>query len=103
MRYRKLRQPPLAAGPGVFNLFAGDYSFGHGNRDFYIDRAEAPAQAVLTKLGMFLGEWFLNTADGTDWNAKVLGMHTANTRDFTVRARILGSAQDAPAHDDIDK
>ncbi|WHL27754.1 hypothetical protein QJS63_26220 [Pseudomonas juntendi] len=29
--------------------------------------AEEVAQNVRTRLKFFLGEWFLNTADGTDW------------------------------------
>jgi hypothetical protein len=86
MRYRKLRQPPAT---NVFNLAGGDYSFGHGPADFYVDQPEAVAQLVLTRLGLWLGEWFLDTSDGTDWNAKVLGRRTEGTRDAVIQARTL--------------
>jgi hypothetical protein len=78
MRYRKLTPD-------------GDYQFGHGQADFYSDQPEAPAQAVYTRLRLELGEWFLDTSDGTDWRVEVLGKYTASTRDMVIRARILGT------------
>jgi hypothetical protein len=67
----------------------GDYSFGHGLGDFLIDSPETVALAVQTRLLLWLGEWFLDTRDGTDWNNSVLGKYTAATRDAVIRARIL--------------
>lgn len=78
MRYRQLTP-------------SGDYSFGSGQANFYTNIPEAPAQAVLTRLRLNLGEWFLDTTDGTPWNTQVLGNNTAGTRDAVIQARILGT------------
>lgn len=78
MRYRK-----LDAG--------GDYSFGNGSADFYVNSPEAVAQAVLTRLELFKGEWFLDTTDGTPWSTEVLGEGTRGTYDMAIRNRILGT------------
>ena len=88
MRYRKLSRTP---GTNVFNYTGGDYSFGHGAVNFFINVPDAPAQAALTRMYLFLGDWFLDTSDGTPWNTKVLGHYTANTRDPALQARILGT------------
>lgn len=65
--------------------------FGRGQADFYRDIPEAPAQAVKTRLALRLGEWFLDTSDGTPWNTEILGAHTQNTRDAALRERIEGT------------
>ena len=78
MRYRKLSP-------------TGDYTFGHGQADFYRDVPEAPAQAVKTRLHLQLGEWFLDSSEGTPWKTRVLGKYTGSTRDPVIRTRILGS------------
>lgn len=78
MRYRKLDAN-------------GDMTFGRGQANFYRDVPEAPAQAVKTRLLLRLGEWFLDTSDGTPWNEEVLGKHTAGTRDAALRERIVGT------------
>ena len=78
LRYRKLDA-------------AGDYSFGAGQANFYRDQPEAVAQAVQTRLALFLGEWFLDTSDGTPWNTRVLGERTLPLYDLTQRARILAT------------
>ena len=74
MRYRK-----LTAG--------GDRIFGHQQADFWVNTPEGVAQAVKTRLQLQLGDWFLDTSDGTDWKTKVLGNRTALTRDGEVRTR----------------
>lgn len=52
--------------------------------------AEEVAQNVVTRLKFFLGEWFLNTADGTDWFGSVLGKGSALvSRESVIRRRIL--------------
>lgn len=78
MRYRKLDA-------------AGDMTFGHGVNDYLIDIPQAPAQAVLTRLKLFLGEWFADTAAGTAWRTKVLGRYTGPTYDPEIQARIIGT------------
>ena len=44
---------------------SGDMMLGHGNSDFYSDDPEGVAQNVKTRLQLWQGQWFLNTADGT--------------------------------------
>lgn len=78
MRYRKLTS-------------SGDYSFGRGTSDWYVDQPEAVAQAVKTRLRLEAGEWFLDTTDGTPWRTKVLGKRTSDTRDIVIRSRVLGT------------
>ena len=45
----------------------------------------------MTRLELFLGEWFLDTSAGTPYLTKVLGKYTESTRDATLRSRILGT------------
>ncbi len=78
MRYRKLDAN-------------GDYSFGHGVADFWIDQPEAVAQAALTRMMMFTGDWYLAPADGTPWRTEILGKGTEATRDMALQARALGT------------
>ena len=78
MRYRKLDQN-------------GDMMFGRQQGDFWRDTPEAPAQAVWTRLQMYLGDWWLDINDGTPWRTQVLGKYTGRTRDPAVQNRILGT------------
>lgn len=80
MRYRKLDQN-------------GDRVFGSGLSAFWIDVPDAPAQAVLTRLQLYLGEWWLDTSDGTPWRTKVLGKFTGSTRDVVIRQRVLNTPE----------
>jgi hypothetical protein len=68
MRYRKLTA-------------SGDYSFGNGALDFYVNTPEAVAQAIETTLKFFLGEWYLNVNDGTPWVQSILGFHSQEDAD----------------------
>lgn len=78
MRYRKLDAN-------------GDYSFGSRTGQFLVDSKEAVAQAVLTRLRLIAGEWFLDVNEGTPYFPKIMGHNTAGTRDFAIRERILGT------------
>lgn len=69
----------------------GDYTFGGDLAAFYIDVPEAVAQACATRLGLGLGEWFLDTTDGTPWKTRVLGFYTGSTRDLVIKQRVLGT------------
>jgi hypothetical protein len=52
--------------------------------------AEEVAQNVMTRLKFFLGEWFLDTQDGTDWFGSVLGKGSPlASRESVIRRRIL--------------
>lgn len=76
MRYRKLSA-------------TGDYMFGSQQGDFWVNVPDAVAQAVQTRLRLQLGEWYLDTTDGTDWQGSVLGERTRATRDPVIRQRVL--------------
>ena len=65
--------------------------FGGGSNSFWIDVPDAVAQAISTRLKLQLGEWFLDTSDGTPWSTQILGTGTAATYDPAIRARILGT------------
>lgn len=78
MRYRKLDE-------------AGDRVFGHGLADFWIDQPEAVAQAALTRVEMFVGDWYLAPANGTPWRTEILGKGTEASRDPAIQARVLGT------------
>ena len=65
--------------------------FGGDQAAFLVNDAEAVAQSVRTRLGLWLGQWYLDTTDGTPWATQVLGKYTEATRDLAVRARILGT------------
>lgn len=78
MRYRKLDQN-------------SDMRFGGQQGDFYRDQPEAVAQAVLTRLRLWVGEWFIDTTEGTPYQQAVLGMHTQKTAEPAIRARILNT------------
>lgn len=66
-------------------------TFGQGGLNFYVDSPEAVAQAVMTRLRLLVGEWFLDITEGTDYLTQVLGYGTEATRDIEIRARILGT------------
>jgi len=69
----------------------GDYTLGTGG-DFYVDEPAAVAQAVMTRLMLFTGEWFLDTQDGTPWRTEILGKYTKDTYDTVVTQRILSTS-----------
>ncbi len=69
----------------------GDMVFGQGQAAFWANVADGVGQIVGTRLGLWLGQWYLNTADGTPWATKVLGKYTGNTRDVVIQARILST------------
>ncbi len=76
MRYRKLD-------------VNGDYTLDNGAA-FFVDTPEAVAQAVLTRLRLWQGEWFIDITDGTPWNSEILGKRQQGiSPDTAVRTRIL--------------
>lgn len=66
-----------------------DYSFGNSLLNFYKDNPQAVAQAVETRLLLWLGEWYLNTDDGTPYVQGVLGKHPQSTIDATIQDRVI--------------
>lgn len=63
----------------------GDYQLGR----FLQNSSLAVAQCIRTRLGLWTGQWFLNTTEGTDWANAVLGYNTPY--DLTIQDRILGT------------
>jgi hypothetical protein len=74
MRYR-----PLSA--------TGDYTFG---RPFLANSPDCVAQAILTRLKLWRGEFFLDTTDGTAYLDGVLGKPYSNP-DAIIKQRILST------------
>lgn len=79
MRYRKLDAND-------------DYTIGTSN-DFFLNNAEAVRQAILTRLRLWRGEWFLDISEGTPWQTQVLGkLQRGKNPDAAVKQRVLGTA-----------
>lgn len=66
----------------------GDYVFGR-NEPFLVDSPLCVAQAIMTRLRLATGEWFLDLNEGTPYDTQILGHNTGATRDLAVRVRIL--------------
>lgn len=73
MRYR-----PLSA--------LGDYIV---DQPFLVNSPACVAQAVLTRLLLYLGEWFLDTTDGTPWFQNIVGKHPNTDPNTFVKQRII--------------
>ncbi len=67
----------------------GDYCCGHSlSADFHIDTPEAVAQAVLTRLRLWQGEYFVDILEGTPYEQAALGTNKQNTILPAMRERI---------------
>src|SRR4051794_2694971 len=88
MRYRKI--DPVTR----------DYVWGHGLSDYHKDSVDGVAQAIYTRLMLFMGEWYLDTSAGMPWGGfpisqaaldggKVLGRTRQPDRDLAIRMHIL--------------
>jgi hypothetical protein len=66
----------------------GDYVFGQGEADFFVDEPAAVAQAVKTRLRLFQGEYFVDTTIGMPWQTRVLGYNRSDTYDAAIRQTI---------------
>lgn len=77
MRYRKLSP-------------TGDYVFGQGSLNFFINTPAGVAQAVKTSLLLWLGEWYLNIEDGVPYLVGIIGKHSQTSADAIIQQTILG-------------
>lgn len=66
----------------------GDYNLG-ATGQFLIDVPAAVGQAIMTRLRLMTGEWFLDSDEGTAYQTKILGYGTQGTRDIEIKRRIL--------------
>lgn len=64
-------------------------TFGSQQADFLRNTPETVAQAVVTRLGLWLDEWFLDSTEGTPYAQAVLGKYTRQTVEPAIRQRIL--------------
>jgi hypothetical protein len=85
MRYRKVQG--FGLGPAVDG---GDYTFGQGQNNFWVNNPTTVAQAILTALLLHLGEWFLNKQVGMPWETQVLGFGTQSLYDAAIKNCVLG-------------
>lgn len=76
----------------------GDMLFGQGAANFLVNTPNCVAQAVLTKLRLMAGEWFLDINEGTPYSTQILGKSpqvkgvlAASLRDRAIRDRILST------------
>lgn len=76
MRYRRLDT-------------SNDFTLGHGTADYLNNSPECVAQAVVTRLRLLSGEWFLDLIEGTPYVQGVFGKHTQESYDLVIRERIL--------------
>lgn len=76
MRYRKLDKD-------------GDYVFGFSRNDFLVNSPEVVAQAIMTRLQLWMGEWFADTSDGTGWSQSIVGKQSKNLHELMLRQRVL--------------
>lgn len=78
MRYRKLDTN-------------GDYVFGQGPKEFFVNSPETVGQAVKTRLALMQGEWFLDRTQGTPYNTQILGAGTQSVYDQAIQEVVLNT------------
>ncbi len=64
----------------------GDYTIGV---PFLANSPQCVAQAIVTRLALWQGEWFLDVTDGTPWLQSILGRK--QNPDAYIKQRILGT------------
>jgi hypothetical protein len=69
----------------------GDYTFGKQAGNFYVNTPAAVVQAILTRLKLIQGEWFLDTTEGVDYNDEIIGMGRIATYDAAIQDVILNT------------
>jgi hypothetical protein len=70
----------------------GDMTFGRGAANFYVDDPTAVAQAILTRLNLWTGEFWLDLSTGTPWMQQILGKPRGpGSPDAAISARIRGT------------
>jgi hypothetical protein len=70
---------------------SGDYQFGQGGANFWVNNARGVAQTIKTRLLLWRNEWFLDKTIGTPWLQQILGYNNASLRDVALKTVILGT------------
>lgn len=70
---------------------SGDFTFGSGASNYLQNTPDTVIQAVVTRLKLWEGEWFLDITDGTPYLSGTLGKYTRDTADQIIKMRILGT------------
>ena len=73
------------------DLTTGDWNLTGTAADYLVDTPEAVAQAVTTRLGLWQGDWFLDTSAGMPWLTQVIGYGTQKLSDQAIQEQILGT------------
>lgn len=68
-----------------------DYTFGQGQANFLINNPEAVGQAVLTRLLLLQGQWFLDVTEGLPLFTQIIGKGTYPLYDQAIKNRVLGT------------
>ena len=66
----------------------GDFTIG---QPWLVNVPAAVEQSISTRLKLWLGEWFLDTSDGTPYPTEILGERYNKTPDAAIKRRILGT------------
>lgn len=66
----------------------GDMTIG---QPWLVNSPECVAQIIGTRLKLWLGEWFLDTSDGTPWLTEILGERYNRNPDAAIKRRILAT------------
>jgi hypothetical protein len=69
----------------------GDYQFGQGAANFLVNSPACVAQAVLTRLNLWRGQWYLDNTAGMPWLQNVIGVNTGPFYDTAIQQYILAT------------
>lgn len=66
----------------------GDLTIG---QPWLVNSPQAVEQCIGTRLKLWLGEWFIDTSDGTPYLTEILGERYGKAPDAAIKRRILGT------------
>lgn len=69
----------------------GDSTIFSGNTQFLVNSPQCVAQAVLTRLRLWQGQWFLDSSVGVPYTTQVLGFGTSASRDVVIQTAIINT------------
>ena len=57
----------------------------------FVHKQTATQQAIIRRLRLFLGEYFLNGTEGTPWFQRILGKNNPDVAEANIKERILNT------------